>query len=441
MNSKLTTGNLLNRVIFVLILGAIGLSLLLYLLPIRFINQRDDSIKRIYYADNISNSHQSVINAFNTKYKGEIEVVPINLPFAKFTTNERKELIARSLRSKNSRIDVFAVDLIWVPRFARWALPLEPYFDQNTINTLRSEVISTCYYDSSLVAIPFYVDIGCMFIRHDQLRDLPEYEAILKKLRNSITWDDLIDLKNKYFSDRDFYLFQADNYEGLICNYLEVLSMYGGSLTDNGKFTINTPEAKLACTLIKSFIYEYDMSPEEVVTFNENESFEYSIVKDVPFFRAWPSMITNTENIPLDQRVKLNYIEIVSLPHISGKDPKTVFGGWNLMVSKDSENKEAAVTFLKYCLSHKIQKQMYETGGYLPVVQSVYGDTTDFINHDRLHYLSGLFENGVHRPQHQDYTRVSDILSLNINHILANKESIESGLNSAQDDIVTILND
>jgi multiple sugar transport system substrate-binding protein len=33
---------------------------------------------------------------FNSRNKGRIEVVPVNLPFEKFTTNERKELLARS---------------------------------------------------------------------------------------------------------------------------------------------------------------------------------------------------------------------------------------------------------------------------------------------------------------------------------------------------------
>jgi multiple sugar transport system substrate-binding protein len=32
-------------------------------------------------------------------------------PFQKFSTNERKELLTRSLRSKSDRIDIFSVDL------------------------------------------------------------------------------------------------------------------------------------------------------------------------------------------------------------------------------------------------------------------------------------------------------------------------------------------
>lgn len=80
---------------------------------------------RIYFADNISIAHEALIKRFNETYRGEIEVIPVNLPFSKFSTNERKELLARSLRSKSDLIDVFAVDLIWVPRFAKWCEPLD----------------------------------------------------------------------------------------------------------------------------------------------------------------------------------------------------------------------------------------------------------------------------------------------------------------------------
>ncbi len=60
-------------------------------------------------------------------YKGKIKVEAINLPFIKFSTNERKELLTRSLRSKSDKLDVFTIDLIWSSRFAKWAEPLDKY--------------------------------------------------------------------------------------------------------------------------------------------------------------------------------------------------------------------------------------------------------------------------------------------------------------------------
>ncbi len=92
------------------------------------IGEETDGVVRVYYADNISPAHQQIIDRFNELYRWKIEVVPVNLPFEKFSTNERKELFARSLRNKSDRLDIFAVDLIWVSSFSRWAEPLDATF-------------------------------------------------------------------------------------------------------------------------------------------------------------------------------------------------------------------------------------------------------------------------------------------------------------------------
>jgi multiple sugar transport system substrate-binding protein len=142
----------------------------------------DSYIKKIYFVDHISTAHQKVIDRFNKKYKGQIEVEAINLPFIKFSTNERKELLARYLRSKSGRIDIFSVDQIWVPRFAKWAIPMEKHINPSSRNNLLKYAMQSCYYKDTLVAIPLYIDIALMFYRKDLLK-IPEYKLVEKKKR------------------------------------------------------------------------------------------------------------------------------------------------------------------------------------------------------------------------------------------------------------------
>ena len=80
--------------------------------PNQFNSEQPSKQKTIYFVDHISSAHQKVIDLFNEKNKGSIKVETINLSFEKFSTNERKELLARYLRSKNNRIDIFSVDQI-----------------------------------------------------------------------------------------------------------------------------------------------------------------------------------------------------------------------------------------------------------------------------------------------------------------------------------------
>ena len=103
----------------------------LYLvIPIYKSSKGKKSVTEIYFATNISNAHLKIIHEFNEINKGQIKVIPVDLPFKTFNTNERKELLTRSLRNKSDRMDIFEVDLIWVKRFAKWCMPLTDYFSQ-----------------------------------------------------------------------------------------------------------------------------------------------------------------------------------------------------------------------------------------------------------------------------------------------------------------------
>src|SRR3989304_9804646 len=116
------------------ILAAIFIFFTFVLSPVDLDSRSTSKIKTIYFVDHISSAHQKVINRFNEKYKGSIKVETINLSFEKFSTNERKELLARYLRSKNDRIDIFSIDQIWVPRFAKWGVPLDKFFKDDEKN-------------------------------------------------------------------------------------------------------------------------------------------------------------------------------------------------------------------------------------------------------------------------------------------------------------------
>src|SRR5574341_913119 len=133
-----------------------------------------EKVTKVYFADNISAAHQKVIERFNETYRGSIEVIPVNLPFTKFSTNERKQLLTRSLRSKGTRIDIFAVDLVWVPRFVKWSEPLTQYFSPQEQEAFLPYALKSCFFDQTLVGVPLYIDIGVMYYRKDQLAALPD---------------------------------------------------------------------------------------------------------------------------------------------------------------------------------------------------------------------------------------------------------------------------
>lgn len=419
-----------SRVAVYLIVMAIILILVIYTFPVIELGRSEANVKKVYFADNISVAHQKIIEMFNSRNKGRIEIVPIDLPFTVFNTNERKELIARALRGKNSRIDIFAVDLIWLPRFAKWAEPLDQYIPEEDLDELLPFALTTCQYDGKLVGTPLYIDIGIMYYRDDILRTLPDFTQLKSEIKTSITWEKMLSVHERYFGGQPIYMFQGDGYEGLICNYVEVLGSNGGRIFADGKFQVASPKAQASCQFMVDMIHRYQLTPMEVTNFTENESYRYALSNDIPFFRGWPSFTSNISVFPEDS-AKVKNLRIAPLPHFKGHSPASVFGGWNLMIARDSPKKEAAAEFLRFAYSSEAQKILYETGGYMPIRSAVYNDAEFSARNPELKQLQQIMEIGIHRPAHINYTRISDILSNAINEALIGDRPVAEILEGA----------
>jgi multiple sugar transport system substrate-binding protein len=390
------------------------------------------NVKTIYFVDHISSAHQKVIDLFNERNKGSIKVETINLSFDKFSTNERKELLARYLRSKNNRIDIFSVDQIWVPRFVRWGISLNSLIDSSEINKIIPNALTTCYYNDSLFAVPLYIDISVMFYRDDLLKKLPNYSKIIDEIKKSITWENFIELHQKLKDSKNpFYIFQADDYEGLLCQFVELMANQNAPIVDkNNKLLIDTPEGKRALQLLVDLVNKYGVSPREVTYMKENESFRYFAKNDGLFMRGWPSMYDD-ENEFLTNDARAN-LKMAPLPHLKNTKPSSVYGGWNLMISKFSEKIPEVIKFTKFLLSEESQKIMFEEGGYLPINKVLYEDKYRFTKSNNLKFFKELYKTGVHRPFLKDYTNLSDILSYYVNSAIKGDISVDKALTEAE---------
>ena len=219
---------------------------------------------KIYYVDNISSSHQKIIDNFNQLHFGKIEVVPIDIPFHKFSTNERKELLIRALRSKSERLDIFAADIIWVSRFAKWAENLDKYFTQEEKELLTKVALETGEVNNSFLASPHYLDVGVMIYRKDLLNKLKNSGKIKEKLDKSITWNEFIELGKNFDNKKHFYTYPADEYEGLICSFVELL-LTQKNIFFNSKLDFRSPESEKSLQLLVDLVNKYKISPKEIV--------------------------------------------------------------------------------------------------------------------------------------------------------------------------------
>lgn len=387
--------------------------------------------EKIYYADNISPTHKLLIDEFNKLHKGKIEVVPIDLPFEKFSTNERKELLIRYLRSKSDKIDVFSVDQIWIPRFAKWTEPLNKFFIAPEREKILDEALKTCYYKNDLVAVPLYFDISFLYYNDELLKKLPNYIQIRNELDNGITWERFIEISNQLKKfNKPIYIFPADNYEGLMCSFFELLESQNAKIFDADSVRLNIKEAKKSLQLLVDLIQK-GITPKDALEFRETECYRKFVKEDSFFLRGWSGLdVWYNDNVDT-QDVRNKYIPTF-VPHLQGKKTTSITGGWNLMLSKNSTKKSEAVEFIKFLLSEKSQKILFEKGGYLPVNKNIYNDT-NFVNTNNLFQkYKKVLSTITYRPLLEKYTRVSDVIAFYLKEALQKKLNVDEALLKAE---------
>jgi len=387
--------------------------------------------EKIYYADNISPTHKLLIDKFNKIHAGKIEVVPIDLPFDKFSTNERKELLIRYLRSKSDKIDIFSVDQIWVPRFAKWTEPLNRYFMASERELIINQALKSCYYNGDLVAVPLYFDISLLYYNNDQLKKLPNYSTIKNELENFITWEKFFDISkelNKY--GKPVYLFPADNYEGLMCSFIELMESQNAKIFVGDSINLKTKEAEKSLQLLVDLVSS-GITPQVVTEYRETECYNKFVKEDGFFLRGWTGLSVWYKQNYNDEDVSSKYF-VAPIPHFKDAKPTSITGGWNLMLAKNSKNKSASVEFIKFLLSEQSQKILFEKGGYLPVNKKIYKDSSFIQLHPLFNEYKKIIETAAFRPFHDKYTRGSDVIAYFLKEAINKNISVKDALSNAQ---------
>lgn len=413
--------------------SVIFIILLIVVYGIVFYIQKDESepgVVEIYFADRVTAAHKILIEEYNTLMQGKVKVIPLDFPNFDFSTNERKEVLARSLRGTGDGIDLFAVDIIWVQRFAKWSEPLDKYFSEEEKKRILPKALASCYSEGELMAVPLDMVQGIMYYREDLLKKLKNGDRIIEKIQNNITWDEFIKLKSEIDYNNPFYIFPAADFEGFICCFMDIVLSQKPDYFQKYGFNLEKPEAQNALQLLVDLIYKYKLTPPVVTKFTDVPSYEYLIESDGLFLRGWPSYDMDFKEIPFDT-LKEKHLKKALIPYYKGGEPASVIGGWNLMVSKFSNKKKEVVDFVKFLLKDKSQEIFYRESGYYPVINKIYEDSTYLKKYSQIHEMRQFIKSAVHRPFHSEYTRYSKIMSNYFEQAIKNQISVREALTKA----------
>lgn len=352
-----------------------------------------------------SNTYQTLVNNFNNsvgKQKG-IHVTWHNGPSS---TDDLNTLYTNTLRARSGSIDIMSIDVTYPAEFAsnQWSKPIT---DSQWPASQRAQYlpgpVQSCTYQGQIVAAPFRTDVGLLYYRTDLTKTAPT------------TFDELTSMAQQLGPQAKYgYVWQGAQYEGVVCDFVEVLYGYGGSILDPNdakKVTVNSPEAQQALTEMVSWVGT--ISPQAVTTYEEPQSLSVWQQGNSVFMRNWPYAYS-LSNDPTQSKIQ-NKFDITTIPHAAGQSVgHSCIGGWNLAINAYSQHPDEAWEFVSYLLAEPQQKLAAINGTYTVTLQSVYTDSEVAQKQPLFTKLADQLKNGKPRPVSPVYVDLSNAIQQNL---------------------------
>src|SRR6266852_7063624 len=232
-------------------------------------------------------------------------------------------VLTTMLRARSGSIDVFPMDIIWPAEFGAngWTVPLDDKWPKADRANYLPGPLEGCTYNGRLWAAPFFTDAGLIYYRTDINKTAPT------------TWDDLVNMARAASpsTTKLGYLWQGARYEGLVCDFVEVLYGYGEAILDPNdpkKVTINSPEGVQALTRMISWVGT--ISPAAVTTHKEEDARSAWQDGDAAFMRNWPYAYS-LGNDPTTSKIAGKFDVHPMLYGGSNMVGHSCIGGWQLV--------------------------------------------------------------------------------------------------------------
>ncbi|QBD78679.1 ABC transporter substrate-binding protein [Ktedonosporobacter rubrisoli] len=380
-------------------------------------SQHDPSDNFKQYAEN-----------FNKQNNG-IHVVYKNGPA---DTGQLLTIFTNMLRARSHAIDVLSMDIIWPPEFGAngWTVPIsESQLPQSERQKFLPGPLQGCTYNGKLWAVPFTTEPGLLYYRKDLLPTPPN------------SWDELAAMAKSVSPAKIKlgYVWQGAQYEGLVCNFVEVLYGYGGSVLDPNdpkKVTINSPQAVQALTEMVSWLDT--ISPKAVTTYKEDDGRLIWQNGNAAFMRNWPNAYA-LGNDPKNSQI-VGKFDVHAMPYGgSSSTGHSCIGGWQLGINAFSPSPDACWKFIQYLSSEQVQKDNVINTSHFSPLQSIPDDPEVQAKMPFVTKVKASLQNARSRPASPAYPDITDALQLHIHQALIKASKPADALAALQSSLEAIV--
>jgi len=293
---------------------------------------------------------------------------------------------------------------------------LEPVPSNFDPSTYFESAWNTGVVDGTAYGVPWYVETRLLYYR----TDIAEKAGITKP---PTTWDELKTMakamQEKGGAQWGISL-GTKNYQELA----PFIWSNGGDIYDGTNFTLDSPQAVDALSFYDSFFKE-GIAPKSVP---EGFDITPAFVKGThPMFFSGPwhiGLIKDAGGADIEGKW--------AVAPIPKKDSSTSFvGGSNMVVFKDSKNKDAAWAFLQFLSDPATQAKWYQEATDLPAVQAAWDDPTLKGDKDVQMFGEQLKETKA-PPAIPTWSEVADAINQTMEKVTTGDESPEQGAKEMQ---------
>jgi multiple sugar transport system substrate-binding protein len=327
-------------------------------------------------ADTASDDVRQVLaDAFEQAYPS----IKVKLITGPDSTDRLRSTLVQELSGRDVTPDVYSGDVVWPYGFARdgLALPLSKYLPASFWARFGSSgtqgagaMVHAMTYRGAIYAVPYFIDEGFLFYRKDLLARAG--------LKPPTTWEQLV-LDSEVLKHKGLpyqFVWQGNNYEGLTCDWYEILADAFGELPAhaNPAAELDSPQALKALDFLRSLIIG-GVSPRDIDTFEEPEADNAFDSGHAAFLRGWDSSYTNAmsaTSVIADPRK----VGVELPPAFQGQRGPgwSVMGGWGLFVNPRTRNLRADLTFVTWMSGVQAQRILASQYWQIPTNASVRTD-------------------------------------------------------------------
>ena len=403
------------------------LALLLITAGIAWSQFRATEVVSILMAAPFADATAPLVERFNQEHRGRIR---LSITRGPRDTESISDLAISSLLLGKPPYDALLMDVTWLPKYAEagWLEPLDPWFSATDQEALQDGARLGNSYQGSLYRWPLVADVGMLYWRTDLMASPPASPEDLVRISREIQAAG----KTAYG-----FVWQGRQYEGLSCDFLEVLEGFGGTWLDpsTGQPNLDSSHAIEAANWFRSLI-DSDISPKAVTNFAEPESLQAFKAGDAAFMRNWPYAYAELQKP--DSAVRGN-VAVTTMVSQNGEQPTATLGSWGLSLLSESPHQESAVKAIRYLTSEAAQRERFLKQGYTPTSAELFSDPELVAVSPVLPDVGRALSVAVARPPSPLYAQLSDVVQRSLSSVLTGEQSAEIAMEAAQQNSRVIL--